>query len=177
MLAIALGGVVYFYNHFLKPESPELVLDQPARVFETPNKMIVHVCGAVRREGVYKMRFGDRIIDALKEAGGAKERADLSLINLAEELKDGQKVLILEKQDKGYKRSGSGISNKADPLGNALINVNTADEKELDDLPGIGPATAKKIIEARPFSKIEDLLKIPRFGKSRLEKIKDSICL
>jgi competence protein ComEA len=66
---------------------------------------------------------------------------------------------------------------KTSTAAGGTININTASEKELDDLPGIGPSTAKKIIESRPFSKLEDLLKIARFGKSRLEKLKDRICL
>jgi len=177
--AVLIGGIVYFYNHFLNPEKPSLLLNEPKQVFESmgEREIIVHVCGAVRRCGVYKMRLSDRTVDAIRMAGGPKLNAELSSLNLAEGLKDGQKIFIPEKIKptvEGNAPKGSGYQRNK---GGDLININSASEKELDDLPGIGPATAQKIIEARPFSKLEDLLKIERFGKSRLEKIKDRICL
>jgi len=179
VVAVLIGGIFYFYNHFLNPEKPSLLLNEPKQIFESTGEreIIVHVCGAVQWEGVYKMHLSDRVVNAIRIAGGPKTNAELSSINLAEELKDGQKIFIPEKikpiiEAVAPKSSG----NQKNPVG-SLTNINSANEKELDDLPGIGPTTARKIIEARPFSKIEDLLKIERFGKSRLEKIKDRICL
>ena len=179
-IAVAIGSAVYFYNHYLSPAKPAVVLDEPKTSFKPKNaeSVTVHICGAVAREGVYKMFPGDRVINALKQAGGAKVNADLSALNLAEELKDGERIAVPEKRIATASSAQTGLPGRDNPPdAGGIVSLNTATESELDGLPGIGPATAKKIVEARPYSRIEDLLKIPRFGKSRLEKIKDRICL
>ena len=150
----------------------------------------VHVCGAVRREGVYKLKAGDRVLDAVTLAGGAAPAADLSAVNLAETVKDGEKILVPSKQPPvrealfsdpaPVSARSKNNSSKALPAG-ARININTADEKALDSLPGVGPATAKAIVEYRrtngPFAKPEQIMEIPRFGKSKFEKIKNMIVI
>jgi len=179
MIAICLGSVIFFYNHFLCPEKPSLILDEPEKTVEQKRSgdLLVHVCGAVKREGVYRLCAGDRILNAVKAAGGALPAAELSSINLAEEVKDGQRIIVPEKEKQAaniiYKSGKSGKSIAA----NVPVNINTATEKELDDLPGVGPATAKKIIENRPYSSIEDLSKVERFGKKKIEKLKDRITI
>jgi len=179
LVAVGVGGLVYCYSHFLVPSKPSDLLDKPSQVFESPKSsgIIVQVSGAVRREGVYRLNLGDRILDAIKLAGGESGNADLSPINLAEEIKDGQKIVVPTKVYQDTRGSVGGRSGGQDIGGNQgqKINLNTASEKELDELPGVGPATARKIIEARPFSKPEDLLKIPRFGKNKVEKLKDKV--
>lgn len=181
LLAVVVGGAVYLYNHFLVPAKPEVMLDSPTEVaLETkPKQMVVHVCGAVGREGVYRLNYGDRMLSAIKLAGGARANADLSSINLAEVVKDGQKIVV---PVRGYPEIGGSGTGRSGKQGireekSRKININTASAQELDELPGVGPATAQKIIGARPFSKIEDLIKIPRFGKSKYEKMKERICI
>jgi competence protein ComEA len=146
--------------------------------------IMVHVCGAVRREGVYKLNPGDRLIDAVKLAGGARPAADLTAVNLAEAVKDGQKIVVPAKQlpvethsePVNVEAGGKQRSKLQGP-----ININTADEKTLDSLPGVGPATAKAIIEYRktkgPFARIEQIMEIPRFGKSKFERIKGLVII
>lgn len=177
LLAVAVGGLVYGYNHFLVPSKPAELLDKPSQVFESPKSagIIVQVSGAVKREGVYRLNLGDRILDAIKLAGGELGNADLSPINLAEEIKDGQKIVVPAKEYPDIRVSEGGRSRNIRGSKDRKINLNTASESELDELPGVGPATARKIVEARPFSKPEDLLKIPRFGKNKIEKLKDKV--
>jgi len=181
-VAVLVGGLVYAYNHFLVPSHPSEILDNPEKIFMKPVSagLKVHVSGAVRREGVYVAKFGDRVVDLITLAGGSLPNADLSALNLAEELKDGQKVVIPVKEYQSIGASegrGSGDQKSRKAEIGKKININTASLSELDELPGVGPATAQKIIEARPFSKLEDIMKIPRFGKSKFEKLKDGICL
>ncbi len=179
MVAVAVGSAVYFFNHAVCPAKPSQLLDQPEKVFEAKSdpSLVVHVCGAVRREGVYRMRAGDRVLDAVRMAGGAVINADLSALNLAEEIKDGVKITVPQKVQIIASGTVSGQKSGSMPENAKIVNINTASAGELDALPGIGPATAQKIIEARPFSKPEDLIKIPRFGKSKFDKIKDRVCI
>ncbi|MFA4906194.1 MAG: ComEA family DNA-binding protein [Candidatus Margulisiibacteriota bacterium] len=183
LAAVIIGSLVYAYNHFLIPSSPSEILDKPEKIFaKSPlfGGVKIHVSGAVRREGVYVAKIGDRVVDVITLAGGSLPNADLSALNLAEEVKDGQKVVIPAKEYQSIGRSvgrGSDDQRIRKSERGQRININTATASELDELPGIGPATAQKIIEARPFSRPEDLARIPRFGKSKLEKIKDRIRL
>jgi competence protein ComEA len=126
-----------------------------------------------------------RIFDVIKLSGGQIPNADFSSVNLAEVVKDGQRIVIphaivLVAGDQGTLGIGTKVLG-AKVLGSVgndkKININTATEAELDKLPGVGPATAKQIVEARPFSKIEDLLKISRFGKSKVERIRARVIL
>ena len=175
-LAIMIGGGIYVYRNFLTPAEPGELLNTPEEVLAEvrPKGVVVHVCGAVAREGVYRLKPGERLVDALRQAGGARPGANLSALNLAEPLKDGQRIFI---DYPAYVRLGRTSAGKQDIRGNGKINLNTATEAELDELPGVGPATAKKIIELRPFSRIEDLSTIPRFGKAKIDKIKEKVCL
>jgi len=188
-VALLVGGLVYAYNHFLVPTHPSEILDNPEKIFTKPVSagLKIHISGAVRREGVYVAKIGDRVVDLVSLAGGSLPNADLSALNLAEELKDGQKVVVPVKEYRSIslpacrqarsEREASGNQKSRKTERGKKININTATVSELDELPGIGPATAQKMIEARPFSKLEDIMKIPRFGKSRFEKLKDGICL
>jgi competence protein ComEA len=133
--------------------------------------VVIHLTGAVNREGVFRLKAGDRLLDALILAGGARPTADLSSLNLAEPLKDGAKIVIPEKI---YLK----ITNNP---ATDVVSLNSANEEQLDALPGIGKSTAKQIIDYRqkhgPFAKIEQLLEIPRFGKAKLDRMKDKITL
>ncbi|HTY12744.1 MAG TPA: ComEA family DNA-binding protein [Candidatus Omnitrophota bacterium] len=180
-VAVAVGGAVYIFNHAVCPEKPSKLLDEPGKIFEKKSEasIVVHVCGAVGREGVYRLRAGDRVVDAVRMAGDAAAGADLSAVNLAEALKDGDKITVpLKPLPNIGQLSAPAIGGaKASAVPGQKVNVNTASASELDSLPGIGPATAAKIIEARPFSKLEDIMKVPRLGKSKFEKLKDRITL
>lgn len=153
--------------------------------------IVIHITGEVKKEGVIYLEEGARIIDAIKEAGGETKQADLSQVNLAYELQDGQKIYIPNKNEKiteyivdnsnenlmnnqNTNKSDSGSNDK-----NIKININTATLAELDNLPGIGPSTAQKIIEYREkngkFKKIEDIQNVKGIGEAKYEDIKEKI--
>jgi len=186
VLVIVAGLGVMAYRRYAPLSSPEISIQEtdPQEHLQ-PNdvgRMIVHVTGAVRREGVYRLQFGDRVIDALKLAGGADPNADLSSINLAEKVKDGQKMVVPRKPERAASVRGSGdpgIRESGTSSSQVKVNINAAGEQDLCQVRGIGPSTAKRIIEHRtangPFSKIEDIMKVKGIGKGKFKKIKDKI--
>ncbi len=153
--------------------------------------IVIHITGEVKKEGVIYLEEGARIIDAIKEAGGETKQADLSQVNLAYELQDGQKIYIPNKNEKiteyivdnsNENLMNNQNTNKSDSGSNGKIikiNINTATLAELDNLPGIGPSTAQKIIEYREkngkFKKIEDIQNVKGIGEAKYEDIKEKI--
>ena len=144
-------------------------------------EITIYVTGAVNKPGLVKVAEGARAADAINACGGLLPIADSEKINLAQNLKDGQQLKVPEKE-----RSNSNVDkSKADMSKNGgsgeLVNINTADEKALNTLPGIGPAMAKRIIEYREteglFQSIEDIKKIRGIGDAKFEKLKDKICI
>lgn len=130
-------------------------------------QIAVDVEGAVQNPGVYHLSQGDRVADALIKAGGLSANADRSQIaktlNLAAKLTDGGKIYLPFLGEK----TASNTQN--------TLNINTASLSDLDSLPGIGQATAQKIIENRPYASIEDLVSKKILGSKALEKIKDRL--
>jgi len=179
---VLIGCIIGVYNQNLasKPSSPEsspgpVLIENKAKI--EPEHCFVHVSGAVNREGLYKLNKGDRLVDLLR-LSGVDSRADLDGINLAELLSDGQKVIIPIKNakfDPGDQTSRAGI-----PLqGAEIVNINSADEKGFDSLPGIGPVMAKKIVDHRSekgrFSNIDELKEVPGISVKKFEKLKKYI--
>lgn len=158
---------------------------------ENEEKMIiVHVAGFVESPGIVKLKEGSRIADAIEAAGGELLDADLSNVNLAYMLEDGQKLYIpgISEQKEGEenlgyitKESGNNIvvNEKKEEGGSGLINLNTASQTELEQIPGIGPSTALKIIEYRKengeFKSIEDIKNVKGIGDSKYENMKNHI--
>lgn len=133
----------------------------------------VHVAGAVRRPGVYRLETGRRGHDAVRAAGGATRRADLGALNLAAPLLDGTQVLVPERGATGAVARAGGSSGAAQP---AVVHLNAADAAALDALPGVGPATAARILAWRDehggFASVDDLLEVPGIGPARLETLR-----
>ncbi len=134
--------------------------------------VVVDVAGAVRRPGLYRLRQGSRIADALARAGGATRRADSTLVNLAAPLADGEQVLVPARTGAGaLAATGAGLSSSSAP-----VDLNTATVEQLDALPGIGPVTAQKIVDYRqqhgPFTAVDDLDAIPGIGPSRIDTLR-----
>ena len=140
-------------------------------------EILVHVAGEVKDEGVVTLKENSRIKDAIEEAGGALNTADLSNINLAQKIKDGDKIYIPSIYDEETKEITSGIDNKT--ISNQKININTATSSELETLTGIGPSTAQKIINYREengdFPTIEGIMEVPGIGEAKFEAIKEEI--
>ena len=145
----------------------------PARI------LLVHVVGAVRKPGLYRLREGSRTADAIRQAGGAKPKAALELVNLASPVADGQQVLVPARGDPG---STTAASAAAGPAGvGGKIHLNSATLEQLDTLPGVGPVTAQKILAYRTehgaFQSVEELDAVPGIGPARLEELKTLVDL
>ena len=155
-------------------------------------EIIVHITGAVKKNVIVKLKDGARIYDAIEMAGGSTDDADLSKINLAYVLEDGQKVYIpkigeinQENAEEEYITfeygNNKNIIQDYNKGGNEKVNINTANQTELETLPGIGTATAEKIIDYRnkngKFSSIEDIQNVKGIGNAKYENIKESICV
>jgi competence protein ComEA len=136
--------------------------------------LVVYVCGAVTRPGVYRLPSGSRVTDLLDLAGGPSAKADLSAVNLAGKLADGQQVVI-PKRGQAPVASASTSTPDASPTG-AIVNINTATAAELDGLQGVGPSTAQKIIAYRTanggFKSIDELKNVPGIGDAKFAALK-----
>lgn len=145
----------------------------------------IYIIGEVNKPGVLILPYGARIEDAIISAGGPGNNADLSRVNLAYPLEDGQKIYIPslnEIENKEYISSESGENVIEDPsniYSNKKININKASLENLTSIPGIGESTAQKIIDYRNkngnFNSIEDLKKVSGIGDKKYEKIKEFI--
>jgi competence protein ComEA len=144
------------------------------------DRVVVHVAGAVRDPGVYKLPSNARVDDAVARAGGATRRADLGGLNLAAKLEDGRQVLVPERPRPGAAVPPAGAA-AADPAEGQPLNLNTATLEQLDTLSGIGPLTAQKILDYREelggFSSIEELGEIPGIGEKRLASLREEVTL
>ena len=158
-----------------EPEAATVPLEP---VVETPSRplLVVHVVGEVRRPGLYRLRDGARIADAVHRAGGALRGADLAGVNLAAPLVDGVQILVpamVTAQPGGAVPGGSPEA----PVG--PVSLSSATVVELDQLPGVGPITAQKIVDYRtehgPFSAVDDLDSVPGIGPTRIEQLRDLV--
>lgn len=151
------------------------------------NKIVIHITGEVEEEGVIELEKGARISDAIEEAGGTTEEADLSNVNLAYSLSDGQKVKIPNINEKDEEiivveeKAGDNIIIEGNKSKEEKININKAAQTEIETLPGIGPSTALKIITYRnehgKFKNIGDIKNVSGIGDSKFENIKEYICV
>lgn len=156
-------------------------IDEENEVLE---EIVVHVTGEVNKPGIVVLKSNSRIADAINEAGGATKEADLNQINLAYILEDGQKIYIPNKNEKidedEYITEGNGnnIGNNNSKEGEK-VNINEAMQTELEELPGIGPSLASRIIEYREqngdFKKIEELQNVKGIGDAKYNDIKDKV--
>lgn len=133
----------------------------------------VHVLGEVERPGVYQLRDGDRVVDAIAAAGGFTGAADQQGVNLARFLSDGEQILV---PPPGAVPTGGPAP--GEPAG-GKINLNTASGAELETLPRVGPAMAERIIAWRdengPFTSVDDLLGVTGIGDKTFEALRDLV--
>ncbi len=146
----------------------------PPSVPAGPSEVFVHVAGAVRHPGLYRIAPGGRVADAVGAAGGVLPGAQPDLINLAAPLADGSRVWVpseVEPEDPLSEPVGG-------PVGRPL-DVNQATASELEALPGVGPALAAAIVEHRqrsgPFASVDDLLAVPGIGPAKLAGFRDLV--
>src|SRR2546428_1782350 len=140
--------------------------------------IIVDVAGWVRKPGVYEFASGDRVIDAVGRAGGARNGADLTSLNLAAPLTDGTQVIV-PKQGPATGTNTSGSGGAGTSASTTLVNINTATESELEALSGVGPVLAAAIIQYRtdhgPFHSVDDLVDVSGIGPATLEELRPQV--
>jgi competence protein ComEA len=140
-------------------------------------RVVVHVVGAVRRPGLYRLRDGARLADAVGRAGGATRKADLESINLAAPAEDGLQVVVPRRVPAA--QAGVAVTpGEAGSPTQGKMHLNTATLEELEALPGVGPVTAQKILDYRQqhgaFTSVDDLDAISGIGPKRLEQLRDA---
>lgn len=159
--------------------APEVVapLEPVRRARPARARLVVHVVGAVRRPGLYRLRDGARVADAVARAGGATREAVLAALNLAAPLVDGVQILVPAAEPTS-RASGAGLL----PGDGALApkpSLSSATVEELDGLPGVGPVTAQRIVDYRaehgPFGSVDDLDAVPGIGPTRIEQLRDLV--
>lgn len=137
-----------------------------------PTRVLVHAAGAVRQPGVYELDGGARVTDLIDAAGGPTADADLDQLNLAAPVVDGERVYVPRVGE--IVPGGTTVGAPAGPL-----NLNTATLDQLDELPGVGPATAQAIIDERDrrggFTAVDELLDVRGIGPAKLEQLRDLV--
>ncbi|MCM1252928.1 MAG: helix-hairpin-helix domain-containing protein [Clostridium sp.] len=150
-----------------------------------PEKIYVHICGAVERPGVYTLAKGSRIFEGIEAAGGFTQDACEDFINLAQTMQDGQRIVIptLEEVESamadGFYQEQWTYEEPQEQDADGRVNINTAGEAELSAISGIGAGKAAAIVQYRQengkFSCIEDIMKVNGIKEGTYEKIKDKI--
>jgi competence protein ComEA len=156
--------------------SPAVLPDAAA---SAPPELVVDVAGRVRKPGIVVLDPGARVIDAVRAAGGARPRVDLSSVNLARQVVDGEQILVGVAPAPGLAASAAASPGAASS--GALVSINTAGASELEQLPGVGPVTAAAIIafreEAGPFTAVDQLLDVSGIGEATLAEIAPHVTL
>jgi competence protein ComEA len=152
-----------------------------------PQRVVVHVVGAVRHPGLYRLRDGSRVADAVRHAGGASRRADLGALNLAAPLVDGAQILVPRTIPTVRGAAAGGAPARSSATSSATggaaplqkLSLSTATAEQLDELPGVGPVTAQKILDYRAehgfIRSVDDLDAVPGIGPARIEQLRDLV--
>ena len=164
-----------------EPSASVAVAASASTLASPSTTLIVDVTGWVRKPGVFAFEPGDRVIDAVERAGGARDNADLTLLNLAAPLVDGQQILVPKE---GAEVPGTVPGTTPGTTGvpgatGGLVNINTADEATLETLNGVGPVLAASIIAYRtehgPFTSIDQLDEVSGIGPATMEDLRSQV--
>ena len=188
ILSLIVGWKFYESSKFDSTEESQILVSNTKdnEIEEEEEIIIVHVTGEVKKPGVVRAKEGSRLEDIIKEAGGLTEKADITNLNLAYVVEDGTKIKIPSTDDEDNKEyitqeigEGIIIQEENTKIKSNIININTASEIELEELPGIGASIAGKIVEYRnkngKFKDIEDIKNVTGIGDSKFERIKELI--
>lgn len=191
LVIIFIGWKFYNLSNNTDIENNDFIVNDTKEEKKNDNEeeemMAVHVTGEVNNPGVVKIKEGSRIEDVIKAAGGLTENGDITNVNLAYVVEDGMKIRIPSNDDENITEdyitedSGKGVimSEESNNSTSSIVNINTANEAELEQLPGIGPSISSKIVEYRnkngKFKNIEDIKNVTGIGDSKFEKIKEYI--
>ena len=179
---IIISIIIYYMTQ--KIGNDEIIIENTESIEEEEvieEKIAIHMTGCVKNPGIIELEDGARMDDAIQLAGGLTEDADLTNVNLAYKVEDGQKIYIPSIHDIEEKEiiqeNQEEIFGEENETGK--VNINTAKQKELETLPGIGPTIALRIIEYREengkFTNIEELKEVEGIGEAKWEQIKDFI--
>lgn len=183
LFCIALfASVSTFYYLYTQEDTTPIITDNMQTQTQDKQEDVtitVYVSGEVNSPGLVELPSDSRIADAIKACGDFTPLADKAKINLAQKLTDGMQIQVDSKTP--INNSSESINNTNSNSSNSnLININTATKEDLDTLPGIGPATAQKIIDYRQehgnFSSIEDIKNVKGIGEAKFSKMQDKIC-
>jgi competence protein ComEA len=162
------------------PVAPPIIGSEGAAASAAPvPRLVVYVVGAVRRPGLYRLREGARVADAVARAGGLSRKADSAGVNLAAPVADGQQVVVPARLAPAVAAAqgapvAEGGSARAGP-----VQLSVATAEQLDELPGIGPVTAQKILDYRTehgsFHSVDELDEVPGIGPARVEQLRDLV--
>ena len=209
ILVVLLGAIIYYVygretpennKNAIIPYEDETIQSKENNISEdkseenSTEKIIIYIAGAIKKEGVYELEEGSRISDAIEQAEGLKEEADITNINLAYKLEDGMKIRIptqtennekdINKISEEYITKNSGLETEniiedTSKEKEEKIDINKATQEELETLSGIGPSTANKIVQYRKdngnFKSIEDIKNVNGIGESKYNEIKEKI--
>lgn len=170
LLITSIGAGLFFFRNASGGDDIQIISSSESPA-DQQAELVVHVEGAVNAPGVYKLPTGARVNDAIEKAGGPTSAADLAKINLAAKVTDGAKIHVPSFSEVG--QANPTVSGAV----TGLININSASQPELESLPAIGPVTAQKIINSRPYGSADELLTKKVVSKSAYEKIKDLITI
>jgi len=170
---VALLVLVVAGKLLLRPQRP--AVPPPVRVAaraaaSSSTTLFVNVVGAVRRPGLYRLKDGSRVADAVTRAGGPTPRAQIELLNLAARIADGEQIVVPRRGVAGAVAAPSG------GVAAGPVHLNSATLEQLDGLPGVGPVTAQKILDYRTqhgaFHSVDELDAIPGIGPARLDQLR-----
>lgn len=177
-LVAAIIGAYALFQAFDARTAPPIVIEDAAGL----QPVVVDVRGAVMVPGVYELPPGARTQDAVDAAGGLSPTADLSTVNLARRLRDGEAIVFLEIPEPGASPSATGFDDPGDASATgelARINLNTATVSELDVLPNVGEVTAERIVRFReengPFRSIDDLIHVQGISDRTIDEFRDQV--
>jgi competence protein ComEA len=172
LVGLSLAGRLAFKDESQPPAAAPVSLraePAPAR------KVVVHVVGQVFKPGLYSLPDGSRVDDAISKAGGPKPKAALELVNLAAPVADGQQIIVPSRRQAAQVAAGVAGA----PGGR--VHLNSATLEQLDELPGIGPVTAQKILDYRSehgaFGSVDELDAVPGIGPATLDELRDLVDL
>lgn len=188
VVAVTLGGAGLWYTRSLPkpvavqaaPPGAPVGASGAAATSPTPSSapIFVDVAGWVRQPGVYEFATGQRVIDAVDAAGGARPGADLTALNLAAPLTDGTQILV-SKAGAAPAGGGTTLPGSTGGTGGTLVNINTASATELETLSGVGEVIAAAIVDYRtqngPFTSVDQLEDVSGIGPATMEEIRDSV--
>lgn len=170
-----------------KAEGTQGASEQGGSSQDAPKSIYVHVGGSVANPGLYELAGGARVQQAIEAAGGFAEEAAVDALNLAREVKDGEQVIVPGMQQAAGSETsdaqGSGLhaSLSGDIAANGKVDINSATAEQLQQLNGVGPALAQRIVADRqangPFKSPEDLKRVSGIGDKKYASLADSICV